>query len=76
VPRYFFHVHDSADALDRVGTVLSGQTEAQKQAVVASGEMLKDYASRFWGHPDWQMRVTDEAGKTVCTLTVKAGAEE
>jgi hypothetical protein len=76
VPRYFFHVHDSADALDEVGTVLSGPSEAREDAVVASGEMLKDYGPRFWGHPDWKMWVTDEAGKTVCILTVKAEAEQ
>jgi hypothetical protein len=76
VPRYFFHVHDSIDVLDDVGTVLSGPPEAREQAVVASGEMLRDYGRRFWGHPDWKMWVTNEAGKTICILTFKAESVE
>jgi hypothetical protein len=72
VPRYYFHVHDSADVPDKEGVVLSGSDEARRQAVIASGEMLKDFGIRLWSHPDWHMWVTDEAGKTICTLAVIA----
>src|SRR5215207_10035475 len=42
MPRYFFHVIDGDEMLDTVGTVLAGETEARAEAIVVSGEMLKD----------------------------------
>jgi len=38
MPRYFFHVHDGTERLDRDGIELANPAEARKQAVVASGE--------------------------------------
>jgi hypothetical protein len=72
VPRYFFHVHDSVDMIDRVGNELSGPEEAHTEAVVAAGEMLRDVGGRFWKHREWRMWVTDEAGATVCALRFSA----
>src|SRR5215204_617911 len=33
VPRYFFHVHDGEDLLDREGVELPGPVEAREQAI-------------------------------------------
>jgi hypothetical protein len=72
VPRYFFNVHDSAEIIDREGTVLADHDEARAQAVVAAGEMLKDYGAQFWNKAEWRLWVTDEAGATVCALRFAA----
>jgi hypothetical protein len=72
VPRYFFHVHDSIEMIDQVGTECADLDEARAQAVKASGEMLRDLASEFWNGEHWRMWVTDESGATVCALRFSA----
>jgi len=73
VPRYFFHVQDGSNFVDEDGTELSGVEEARTQAVVASGEALKDQAAKFWNSGDWLMNVVDEDGAAVCSLRFSAG---
>ena len=72
MPRYFFHVIDGHELLDTVGTVLAGDVEARAEAIVVSGEMLKDFGGTFWNEGEWQVRVQDEAGNKVCALTFSA----
>ncbi len=72
MPRYFFHVRDSAEFIDDEGVELSSLNEVRSQAVVAAGEALKDLGGKFWNGEDWRMWVTDETGTTVCTLRFKA----
>ena len=72
MPRYFFHVIDGKEMLDTVGTVLAGEAEARAEAIVVSGEMLKDLGGAFWNNGEWQVRVEDEAGNKVCALTFSA----
>jgi hypothetical protein len=69
MPRYFFHVIDGVEMLDTEGTVLASVDEARTEAIVVSGQMLKDLGGRFWGNGQWQVRVEDEAGNKVCALT-------
>ena len=45
---------------------------ARAEAIVVSGEMLKDLGGKFWGNGQWQVRVEDEAGNKVCALTFSA----
>ena len=72
MPRYFFHVRDSHEAIDKTGTELAGPDEARVQAVAAAGEMVRDIGGEFWDSGTWRMWVTDEAGRTVCALTFSA----
>jgi hypothetical protein len=72
MPRYFFHVLDGVNLIDKEGTVLSDVEEAREQAVVAAGEAIKDMGSRFWAGEVWEMNVTDESGATVCALSFTA----
>jgi hypothetical protein len=72
MPRYFFHVMDGAEFLDSVGTELAGVAEARAEAVVVSGELLRDLGGRFWSNGEWQVRVVDEAGNKVCALRFSA----
>jgi len=57
---------------DTVGTVLAGEAEARTEAIVVSGEMLKDLGGAFWNNGQWQVRVEDETGNKVCALTFSA----
>jgi hypothetical protein len=72
MPRYFFHVIDGEQFLDDTGTELAGVEAARAEAIVVSGEMLKDLGGKFWGNGQWQVRVEDEAGNKVCALTFSA----
>ncbi|HZB38965.1 MAG TPA: hypothetical protein VE443_13335 [Beijerinckiaceae bacterium] len=72
MPRYFFHVIDGEEIIDGEGTMLAGVNEARAEAIVVSGEMLKDLGGKFWNNGQWQIRVTDEAGDKVCALTFSA----
>ncbi len=67
--RYFFHVHDGIQQLDREGVELSGHAEAHSQAVVAAGEMLKDVVGHFT-RGNWSMRVLDETGDVVSDIVI------
>ena len=49
-----------------------GEAEARAEAIVVSGEMLKDLGGAFWNNGEWQVRVEDEAGNKVCALTFSA----
>ena len=72
MPRYFFHVIDSKEYPNSVGNVLAGEAEARAEAIVVSGEMLKELGGAFWNSGEWQVRVEDEAGNYVCALTFSA----
>lgn len=73
MPRYFFHVRDSGEFTDDDGTELAGLAEVRVQAVIAAGEAIKDLGERFWRTEEWHMRVTNEAGETVCQLSFREG---
>jgi hypothetical protein len=70
--RYFFHVHDSQELIDREGVELANGDDVKRQAVVTSGELLQYYGDRFWDRAEWRMWVTDESGATVCDLRFSA----
>lgn len=72
MPRYFFHVHDSQDLPDNEGTELADRDAAHREAFHMAGEMLKVADRKFLQGDVWEMRVTDEAGKTVCRLKFSA----
>ena len=72
MPRYFFHIIDGNEYPNTEGTVLANPDTARAEAIVVSGEMLKDLGGEFWGNGEWQVRVEDEAGNKVCALTFSA----
>jgi uncharacterized protein DUF6894 len=72
MPRYFFDVHDSQELPDIDGVELAGRDEAHSEAFRAAGEMLKTADRKFRAGDDWEMHVTDEAGRTVCRLRFSA----
>jgi hypothetical protein len=71
MPRYLFHVHDSASIIDDEGTELPDLEAARVEAVRLSGEMLRDHAEQFWGGDEWKLEVTDAAGLMLFKLVMK-----
>jgi hypothetical protein len=69
---FYFHVRDGREFTDEEGQELPSLDEAREQAVVASGEAIRDLGKRFWGGEEWRMVVVDENGATVCSLTFTA----
>jgi hypothetical protein len=66
--RFFFHVRDSVEIIDRDGIDCAGSGEARAMAVKAAADALRDLREEFWNSPEWRMWVTDESGETVCSL--------
>ena len=72
MPRYFFNVHDGQDvAPDMDGCELPDLAAVRVEAVRASGEVLRDDASRWTGQ-EWVMIVADQTGAPVLTLSFSA----
>lgn len=72
MPREFFHVIDGHNFTD-VRTVLPGLREARVEAIRTAGSILRDEGDRFRNGTEWQMNVTDAAGRSVLTLRFSAG---
>ena len=72
MPRYFFHVIDGRDIIDRVGTVLPSLREARAEAIRTAGAILRDEGDAFWNGTEWEMNVTDASGQSVLKLRFSA----
>jgi hypothetical protein len=72
MPRYFFHVHDGNSTGDNEGTELPDIFAAQEQAILLSGELLREMGGKFWNGEEWSLDVTDEAGRILFTLRFSA----
>ncbi len=72
MPRYFFHVHDGSSTRDHEGTELPDIFAAQEEAILLSGELLREMGGKFWNGEEWSLEVTDEAGRILFTLRFTA----
>ena len=71
---FVFHMEGHADVPERVRMRLEDPVEARAHAVVAVGDLLRNAGAGFWNGPEWQIEVTDETGRTICTLTIQGQA--
>lgn len=63
MPRYFFHVHDGADAgRDTDGIEIDDIAIAKCEAVKYAGKLICDEAGDFWDRKEWKMTVENESG--------------
>lgn len=69
MPRYFFHTHDGTPSIDTEGIDLGGADEARGEAVRIGYETLLKRGPRFWESGKWILRVSDEHGEIICTMT-------
>ncbi len=72
MPRYFFHVIDGVTCTDMEGVEIASLSEARREAVRLSGEILREHPGDFWADEQWRMDVTDETGLTLFALHFSA----
>ena len=72
MPRYFFHVIDDDSPPDSEGTELPDIYAAQRMAVRASGEILRDMGATLWNGTEWKLEVADEHGQSLFRLRFSA----
>ena len=68
MPRYFFHIHDSASLIDQEGTELPDLRSARDQAIETAGAILRENPDSLWAGTPWCMEVEDEEGRILFTL--------
>jgi len=68
--RFFFHLDDGIANNDIDGTELPDMASVKAETSRLCGTMLADAGRDFWLNPDWRIRVTDETGHAVLTLTL------
>ncbi len=68
MPRYFFHVEDTAQHVDADGVELTGLDAAREHAISYFADLLRESGEDFWRSGDWLMRVTDDRGLIFFTL--------
>lgn len=72
MPRYFFDIRDGEFIPDEVGLDLADLDAARVHAVVRSGDILRENASRFWDGDEWQLEVRDRSRQILFILTFMA----
>jgi len=72
MPRFFFHIEDHIHEIDEDGQELASAAEARVQAIIFAGSLLRDEPGLVWDGRQFEVRVTDEAGKPVTAVHVSA----
>ncbi|WP_407924876.1 DUF6894 family protein [Devosia aurantiaca] len=70
MPRYFFHLNDGSNNRDTVGVVLADDGKAKSEGISAFIAIAGDMGANLFDNSSWQMRVEQEGGRHVCTLTL------
>jgi hypothetical protein len=72
-PRYYFAVTGDPFPPDPDGVLLAGPDAARAAALRLMGGILVDTYNRLWrdSGPRCRVTVTDDAGETVCAVTVE-----
>jgi hypothetical protein len=65
--RYFFHVTDGFDRPDEVGLELPDLAAVRAEAIRSAGEMVRELDRKLYPNSVWEMRVTDQPGRTILT---------
>jgi hypothetical protein len=60
--RYFFHVHDSVQIIDKYGTELPHIDAARRHAVAYASKLLADNPEQIWMGEKWSMEITNREG--------------
>ena len=68
MPCYHFNVYDGVSTHDRDGTAFADVHEARREALRRASTLLDDEVMRGRFGEDWQIEVTDEAGRLLFRL--------
>jgi hypothetical protein len=69
MPRFFFNVRGAKGFPDAEGVEFADASAACGEAVTLAGEILRDVNGKMSEGGDWQLDVTDAAGKRVGSLS-------
>jgi len=69
MPRYYFHLHDTAGVEDDEGTELPDVAAAREYALANARDMVCGDVKNGFVDLGHRIEVVDEAGKVVLTLT-------
>lgn len=68
--RFFFQIEYGETARDNIGQEYNSLDEAQAEAVILLGEILRDKGADFWSQPTVRVTVTNESGLTLWMVEV------
>ncbi len=69
--RYFFHSEDGHPFRDREGVELADLAAAEREAVLALGEMIRDHADELIGRRPFRIIVTDRQQVVLFSVVAK-----
>ena len=72
MPRYFFHTLDGVCIEDDQGKMFADVDAAKGEGLAIFGEILRYQGDEFWKTGKFSLVVTDEARRSVVTLTAVA----
>jgi hypothetical protein len=70
--RYSFRVTRGKDIQQEMTSDLPDNQAAQKEAAAIFSDLARSFAHDIDANPEWQIEVTDEAGKPIFRLTLLA----
>ncbi|WP_174279483.1 DUF6894 family protein [Sphingomonas bacterium] len=72
MPRYFFSLHGRNREEDDTGTELPNNSQARAQGIAFAADVLRDDPDLVRDGHEFRVEVTDEAGRVVTTVFVRA----
>jgi hypothetical protein len=72
VPRFFFHVYDTIEALDEEGYCLPDADAARRDAVLSARALICEQVKLGTVNLSYRIEVVDEAGNTILDLPYSA----
>ena len=70
--RYHFNTQDGEAVADSEGVELPGGAEAEVEAVILTGALLREHAKEFWKTGSFTVTVTDDTGLALFTIVTEA----
>jgi len=70
--RYYFNTVDGEVVNDGEGVEFSDGADAEVEAVLLTGALLREHAKEFWKTGSFTVTVTDDAGLALFTIVTEA----
>ena len=71
MPRFYFHLPESGGDLDTEGAEFADRAAARAAAIEFAGEVIADPPGVLWDGQNFRLRVTDERGDLLVTVTAQ-----
>ncbi len=66
--RFYFNTQDGEAVTDGEGVELADGADAEVEAVILTGELLREHAREFWKTGSFTVTVTDDHGLALFTI--------